>query len=199
MVKKLITGPTVEPITLAQAKAHLRVDFTDDDLWITSAIVGCRLYAEKFMGRALVQQTWELSLDEFPEDEIEMPLPPLQSIVSVKYDDVGGVEQTISASSYRVDTYSEPGRIFPTSSWPSTLDKNNVVRVRFIAGYPSTLDSPDNLVDMIPQSIKNAILLHIGMLYANREQSIVGTTAVILPWGGADELLRQFLVEVAMA
>lgn len=200
MSLKLITGPSVEPISLSETKLHLHVDLNDDDLWITSAIVACRIYAEKFMGRALVTQTWELGLDGFPTAEIEIPLPPLLSVVSVKYDDGNGIEQTMDPSLYRVDSASQPARLSFVSSWPNTQsNKLGSVRVRFIAGYPTPLDSPDNLIANIPQSIKNAILLHVGMLYANRENVIVGTNVMVLPWAGADVLFRQYRVEVSMA
>jgi len=200
MALRLITGPTVEPITLAQAKAHLRVDHTDDDLWITAAIIGCRVYAENFMGRALVSQTWELVIDEFPDDgDIKLPKSPLRSVVSIKYDDAAGVETTMSTLDYYVDTASEPGWVVVANDWPTTLDSINTVRIQFVAGYAPSADSPDNLVANIPQSIINGILLHLGFMYANRESVVVGTTVAAIPWGGVDELYRQYRVEISMA
>ena len=76
-----------------------------------------------FLGRALVTQTWELVINTFPTHEIKMPLPPLQSVTSVKYDDGEGVEQTLSTSLYTVDTASEPGWIVPPigTGWPTSI------------------------------------------------------------------------------
>jgi uncharacterized phiE125 gp8 family phage protein len=152
------------------------------------------------MGRKLVTQTWELVIDEFPDEEIKIPYPPLQSIVSIKYDDAAGAEQTLATSGYVVDNVSEPGWVVPsTSGWPTTFEGINAVRIQFIAGYGATSDSPPSFVANIPQSIKNGILLHLGLMYANRENLIVGTIASALPWGGADELFRQYRVEMSMA
>jgi uncharacterized phiE125 gp8 family phage protein len=202
MALRLITAPAVEPITLTEAKAHLRVDHSDDDAKIEICIQAARSYVDGkdgFLGRALVTQTWELVIDEFPTNEIKIPLPPLQEIVSVKYDDGGGVERTLDAVEYFIDAVSEPGWIVPlTTGWPSTLDGINAVRIRFIAGYPPGTDSPIDLAANVPGSIKAAMLLHIGALYEHREAVVVGQTAVLLPWG-AEHLLRPYRVQLGMA
>lgn len=200
MALRLITAPAVEPMTLAEVKAHLRVDDTDDDALIELYIKAATAYVDGedgFLGRALVTQTWELVIDEFPENEIMIPLPPLQSVSSVKYDDGAGVEQT--ASNYTVDDASEPGWIVPdTSGWPSTFDGINAVRIQFVAGYLPNSDSPPDLAANVPGSIKAAMLLLIGAAYANREQTVVGVISTQLPWG-VEQLLRPYRVQLGMA
>ena len=211
MAIRLITAPSVEPVALDLAKSHLRVDHSYDDLLIAAYIEGARLFAEKFCGRALVTQTWELVLDEFPRDSlrsstlplgpfIDVPLPPLQSVTSIKYDDAAGVEQTLATNAYTVDTVSEPGRVAPVTSWPSgVISRIGAVRVRFVAGYSPSTDSPPDLAANVPESIKNAILLHTGMLYAQRESNVIATIVNQVPAGGILHLLRQYRVALGMA
>jgi len=201
-----IVPPPVEPLTLDEVKAHLRVDHTDDDSLIQLYITAARTYVdgpEGFLGRAVVTQTWELVLDAFPDVEIKIPLPPLQTVDSIKYDDPAGNEQAVSTANYYVDNVSEPGWVVPVSgiSWPTPLDAINSVRVRFTAGYPPTNDSPADLRANVPFDLKAAMLLHIGSMYDLREDIVGGigrATAVKLPFG-AEALLRQRRVQLGMA
>jgi uncharacterized phiE125 gp8 family phage protein len=162
---KLATAPAVEPISLDEAKLHLRVDISDDDTLITSQIQTARRRAEKIAGRAFITQTWDYVLDAFPQgDTLEIPKPPLQSITSIKYYDQDGTEYTLSSDDYYVDTYGEPGRVVLKSSatWPSiTLREANGVVVRFMAGYGDA--------DDVPEEFKQAIYLLVGHFYENRE------------------------------
>lgn len=200
MAIRLITPPTVEPVTLARAKEHLRVDHSTDDDLIQAMIEGARQFAEKFTARAFITQTWELVIDEFPVNEILLPLPPLQSIESIKYDDAAGVEQTLAASEYSVDDASEPGWVLPVGSWPTVFDGINSVRIRFVAGYDPGTDSPIDLAANVPASLKSGILLHVGSLYAQRESFVVGTTVVDIPSSVAIlHMFRQYRVALGMA
>ena len=203
MALRLITAPAVQPLTLAEAKAHLRVDSSDDDFLIASLIDAARAYVDGkdgFLGRALVTQTWEVVIDEFPENEIKIPLPPLQSVVSIKYDDSAGVEQTLATTEYTVDAVSEPGWVVPvTTGWPASIFEGiNAVRIQFVAGYPPGTDSPVDLAANVPGSVKAAMLLHVGAFYAHRENVVVGQTAVLLPWA-SEQLLRPYRVQLGMA
>lgn len=197
---KLITPPTTTPITLAEAKAHLRVDHTDEDALIAALLQSVTDAAEIFSGRAFVDQTWDLYLDAFPTEndkEIKIPKPPLIQVVHVAYSDSTGNEQYVSANDYYVDSVSEPGWVVLQggASWPSTLDAINAVRIRFRAGYVSanSPDSPD-----VPDDIKAALKLSLGSLYENRESVMSGQPIYSLPWG-AEQLLRQRRIEKSMA
>lgn len=165
MSAKLITAPASEPITLAEAKAHLRVTDTDEDDLISAYIVSAREVCEQQLGRALVTQTWEKVLDAFPANEIVLPWPPLLAITSVKYIDTAGTEQTLGAATYALDTYSEPGWLLLADGeeWPETRDVANAVKIRYTAGYGAAA--------AVPQSIKAWIKLYVGALYENREAS----------------------------
>jgi uncharacterized phiE125 gp8 family phage protein len=169
MALKLITAAAAEPVTLAEAKAHLRATDAEDAL-IGTLILAARQALDGrdgILGRALMEQTWELVLDAFPCPSIDIPLPPLKSVTSVKYIDADGVEQTLAEAAYTVDADSEPGRVVVVDAWPPTKAVPNAVRIRFVAGYADATSVPDGL--------KAAMLLHIGDLYVNRERGITGT------------------------
>ena len=204
MALRMITAPTVEPLTLEQVKAHLRVSHTDDDSTIEIYMRAARMTVEGpegFLGRALVTQVWELVLDGFPINEIKIPLPPLQTVDSIKYDDSNGNEQAVSTQDYWVDNVNEPGWVVLTAGtvWPTPLDAVNSVRVRFTAGYSPTADSPPDLRANVPFDIKAGMLLLIGSMYEHREENVVGVTApASLPFG-AEALLRPRRVQLGMA
>lgn len=94
MTSRLITAPAVEPVTVAEARAHLYVGHSDDDAIIGAFIAAAREDCEHRTQRALVTQTWERTLDGFPA-AISLPMAPLASVTSVKYIDGDGNEQTL--------------------------------------------------------------------------------------------------------
>lgn len=163
---KLVTSPATEPITLSEAKAQLRVDFSTDDTEITTMIITARKAVEKFLRRQLVTATWDLFLDQFPEGGgvIEVPLPPLQSITTLKYLDENGNQQTWSSTNYRVDVKSEPGRIERAwgVSYPGIRTIANAVEIRFVAGFGAAA--------AVPEDIKHGILMLLADLYEHRER-----------------------------
>jgi uncharacterized phiE125 gp8 family phage protein len=170
--------PAVEPITVARVKEHLRITTTDQDNWINRHITAARETIENYTGRALVTQTVEIKLDGFPCDEIWIPNPPLQQILSVKYYDQNGDLQTIDSSLYDVDIASEPGRICPifNTYWPVARPKLNSVIITAIVGYPpDESGSPTDLTANIPEGLKSAMELLIGHWYENRESTIQAT------------------------
>ena len=139
MALKLVTAPTTYPVTLAEAKLHCRVDGTDDDALITALITSATEMCEQQTGRALMTQTWLLTLDEFPT-EIELTRVPVQSISSVTYTDTAGATQTLSTgSNWRLLDLGDfsMARIVPVYgyTWPATRAQNNVVSVQYVAGY----------------------------------------------------------------
>lgn len=164
---KLVTKPVAEPLTLDEAKDHLKLELDDgtEDALISRLIVAARRRAESFLWRAIMKQTWDYFLDEFPNSEgiILVPLPPLQSVTTVKYIDLDGVQQTLAASLWKVDTVSEPARLVPAfnESWPSTREEINAVEIRFVAGYTD--------IGEVPEEVKSAMKMMAGTWYENRE------------------------------
>lgn len=178
MALRTVSGPTSEPVTLAEAKAHLRVDLDEDDIYISTLITAARQTAETWIGRALMTQTYDLVLDRWPVGPFVLPRAPLQSVTSITYIDDAGATGTVSASNYIVDTASQPGRVKlkSSASWPAvTLQDIGGVTIRFVAGYGNAM--------AVPQAIKHGILMLVGTMYESREDVLVGSgmTAQELP------------------
>lgn len=172
---KLITAPTSEPITIAEAKAHLRVVGADDDAYIATLIVAARQAAEQATGRALMVQTWEVSFEQF-KCGMKLPKPPIVSVTSIKYLDLDGSLQTLDPGQYELNDYEEPVEILRPYAviWPATQRHENAVRIRYVAGYASAAT--------VPQEIKSWMLLRIGLLYENRESVVAGVPLAELPF-----------------
>jgi len=167
MTPKIIIGPTAEPVTLDEVKLALSIDGTGRDTRITKLIKAAREQAEFVMERAIMTQTLEVAIDAFPRCEIEIPYPKLLSIVSVKYDDTAGAEQTLAANLYRIDNYKQPGYVFPANgtSWPSTLAGANAVRVRYTAGYgPEASYVPEKIKEWISQYVGGMLAVPDGLI-----------------------------------
>lgn len=157
----LITAPSAEPVTLTDAKLHLRVDHSDDDTLIASLITAARQQAEHRTGRRFGVQTWQRAYDAFPAWSLMLPDPPVIEIVSIKYDDQDGAEQTLAPADYRLRPHSEPGVVLPVKAWPTAAAEPGAVRVTYRCGVDAT--------DARWQSLRAWMLLAIGTWYAQRE------------------------------
>jgi uncharacterized phiE125 gp8 family phage protein len=202
---KVIAAPIAEPISLELARLHLRLDVNDDsppthpdDPWLNEiGIPAAREWCEGWMERAIGPQTLELALDAFPSGAIELPGSPVNAIDSVKYVDSDGVDQTLAADQYTLDNYVDPALLSPAygTSWPAARATTNTVRVRYSAGYTLPGESPD--AAPLPFAIRAAMLLVLGALYENRENSAaVKQEDVPL---GARSLLQPYRLRTSMA
>lgn len=137
MALKRVSDVTSEPLTLSDAKEHLRIDTTDQDSLLESYITAARHYSEEITGRAFGSQTYKFTLRQFPDGMIELPRPPLVSVDSIKYMPAdGSAEATLDPAEYRVDTDAEPGTVEPVDVWPDTAAQPNAVTIQFTAGTP---------------------------------------------------------------
>lgn len=161
MALKLKTAPATTPITLAEAKAHLRVDTSDEDALITGLINAATQHLDAYdgvLGQCIVSQVWELYYDSFPSGDLEIPLGPVISIDSVEYvDPTTLLYVTWNASNYETDLVSLKAWVIPKGAWPAIASTSNAVRVTFTAGF-----------NPVPQPIKQAILLLVGHWFENR-------------------------------
>lgn len=183
--RRLVTAPTAEPFTLAEAKAHLRVSSTSEDALITRLIKGVREDTENYLCRALLTQTWEVRFNQFPPNWVrsfELPYPKLQSVTHIQYRDGDGVLQTMETSRYEVLTNGEPGLValLPDQEWPVTqVRRLQAVTIEYVCGYGDTAAS-------IPTPIIDGMLLALGDRFENRENFIVGTVSGELPTTAKD-------------
>jgi uncharacterized phiE125 gp8 family phage protein len=189
-----VTAPTVEPLTIADAKTHLRFVETVEDALIVAQIRAARSEAETYTARALLSQTWKASYDAFPSDAgpIVLPKPPLISVTSVQYVDLDGVAQTWSSALYAVyqfatgHPHAQAGYLAPIygGSYPSTRVIPEAVRVTFVAGYGTR-------ADQVPAAIAAAIKIRLSDLFGlDRETA----SSEMKPWGPVERLLWPFRV-----
>ena len=161
-------APTAEPVTLAIAKAHLRVTWTDDDDYIAELIAGARDAAETECGRAFITRTYTLTLADFPRlysqdcgHDILLPVGPVGSVTGITYTDSAGATQTLATTDYSVGA--KTARISPVVSWPTTYypySPENVT-VTYTAGFGPTYAS-------VPAAARAAVLLILADRYENR-------------------------------
>lgn len=174
----LVEPPELPPVTLAQARLHLKDPAVEENPHIEMAIATATQRLDGYGGllrRALVTQTWRQDLDAFPCGPIVLALAPVQSITHVRYRDLDGVEQTLDESTYHLVVRAGDPMIERASgvAWPATAVRPDAVRVTFVAGYGAP--------DAVPSPIKNAILLMVGDLHAQRETFVTGTISSQVP------------------
>lgn len=177
---KVITPPAAL-INAADLALHLKLDTAtaaSDATLIASLLTAAHRYAEHYTQCSLGDQTLELALDVFPEGAFKLPRGPVTAITSVTYYNTSGSLITLSNSLYTLDDYSTPATLVPAygTAWPATYDVANAVKVRYQAGG-GTLN----------EAVRQALLLIVGHLYANREDVAPGSLARV-PLG-ADALL----------
>lgn len=220
----LLTPPVKEPVTVDIAKKHLRVDIADDDDYIKLLISTARDWVERYTRRALYKQQWCLTLDRFPtwgdtDDPyfwlyrrgiVDLVVPPVMAVDSIKYIDTNGSEQTLDPTTYNVDLQDDSVRIEPVYGqfWPITQFRIMATKFTYTCGYTDGIKTPppdplpdpwtptaDNLpadgdpLNKIPPPIKHAILLLVAHMYENREMinmSMGGGN--LLPFGVEDLL-----------
>lgn len=143
---------------------------TTGDPMLTMLIQAARQHVEQTLKRKLVTQTIDAYFHEFPDpdddEHLRFNLMPLQSVTSITYLDIDGVEQTLASSQYVVDAVSRPARIEPAYGvmWPAVREQMNAVKVRFVAGYGDAAD--------VPACIKNWMLIRIKTLWEQRDQTV---------------------------
>lgn len=186
----LLSGPAAEPVTLAEAKAHLRVDTAADDALISSLIVTSRLHIEAALGLALIAQSWSLRLNEWPlHGAVVLPLRPVTAVTAVKVTDAAGAPITLAASLYLLDRASIPSRLLPTDSWVAPGVAANGIAIDFTAGYGAVAAD-------VPQPIRQALLLLVAHWYENREPVRAGDHAAPVPLTVNDLLAPYRLVRL---
>ena len=174
----VVTAPTVEPLTAAEAKLYLRVDNTTENTLINGMIHSARQMVETYTRRALMTQTWDFRYPWFMDTRRPLIIPkaPLQSVTSVTYLDEDGISQTLGSSNYAVRTFAgyAAGRGYvelkDDVSLPSVYtDAIMPVTVRAVCGYGAAAD--------VPEGLKMAIYLMLGDLYEQRQETMTSVSS----------------------
>jgi uncharacterized phiE125 gp8 family phage protein len=183
----LTSGPEVEPVSLAEAKAHLRVDGSSEDTLIGSLIITSRLHVEAALGLALITQAWSYFIDTWPSgSELKLPLRPVESVTAVRLYAEDESIVTVPPESYLVDAAGAPPRLVRqgTLAWPLPRRTANGIEVALLAGYGAAAAD-------VPAPIRQAILLLIAHWYEHREPVEIGAPQASIPHM-VSELLQPY-------
>jgi uncharacterized phiE125 gp8 family phage protein len=167
MKYKITQAVVTEPVTLAQAKNHLRLDtFEDvheDDALVSNLIEAARAWCEKYTGQALAEYEVTAVADEWPTGRIYLPLGPAIDITSIFYYNTSGNAVDWAASNWDFDEFDDSIVLTVGNSYPTLQSgRNNPIIITYTAGYNE--DNP------VPKPIYQAMLLIIGHLYEHREE-----------------------------
>jgi uncharacterized phiE125 gp8 family phage protein len=172
-------APVADPVTLAEMRAHLRVDNTAEDTWISSAIASATKSIEAFTGRAFVPRTYQATVPNF-YDVMTLPWSPIIGITSIQYYDESSpvVLQTLASTVYELTQ----NRILRRSgqSWPTLDRRYNAVLITYTAGDAPT-SSPEVPAESVGEDVKMAIMLTVADLFENREGTIVNPIISVNP------------------
>ena len=163
MIPIFVSGPAVEPITLAEMKAYLRVDEDEaaqDDL-ISGLMKAARLTVEAASRRILIEQGWRVVLDRWPRDGvILLPLSPLIAVDAIRITDAAGSVRDLPGDAFEADIFSEPPRI-TVSGVPEPGRLRNGISVELRAGFGTTAEA-------VPATLKLAIRILVAHWFENR-------------------------------
>lgn len=197
---RVVVQPEIEPITLEEARWHLRIDAdgsppeSADDPWLEGiGIPAARAWAEGYCGISIAEQTLELVAQTWPS-YFELPFGPVQEVAEIVYLDADDVQQTLAADQYTLDETVTPPRVYPATgvTWPALSAERNAVRVQYVAGYNMPDDSPQ-IVPMTAQA-RIGMLLMLGHLFENREDTTALNLAIV-PSGARvflDQIRQRF-------
>jgi uncharacterized phiE125 gp8 family phage protein len=196
-----VSGPTEEPILLANLKLHLKLgSSTSEDTLLNDDIAAARAHFERETSRILAPTTFDYVLDGVPiGTEIVLPYAPLLEVVSVSYLDSDGVSQTFDAANYTVAGIQAQGRgrivLASGGSWPTVQTETpGVLTIRFMAGYADLSVSP--MAMNIPPLLAHAIRSLAAVFHKFRAdvQSVSGGSLQTVPLG-ASTIMRNWALQ----
>lgn len=191
MAIRRISDPIAPAVPVQVVQQQLRVVNDDDLLHLTGLIYAATNAVEQHIGRALVQQGWELTLDSWPKPEgdvpsvwqdgvrdmasatgiIRLPRAPVLSVTEVRYFNSAGTSTVLASSEYQVDAASSPARLAPAYGkvWPAVQPRLAAITITYLAGYGTSWND-------VPEDIRLAIMMMVAHFYENREAVIVGAS-----------------------
>lgn len=189
MALSIVTDSTVEPVSVAELKAHARVSHESDDVVLGGMITAARQWCEAYVARPLTggRKTYRLTLDSFYDERytdkcgrIRLDNPPLSTSstdVAITYlDSSSGGSTTLASTNYLISYYHEPALLEPAwgHTWPATRDQTGAVTVQFTAGYSTPGD--------VPRTARTAVMMLASQLYEQREAGAEASVSEV-PFG----------------
>lgn len=177
----LLAGPAEEPVTLADARAQLRLDGTEENALVTALIAAARAALEAETRRALMTQSWRLVLDAWPQGAVRLPLAPLQAVIAVAIAGADGTMSTLDPESYDVAPAGDAPRLMPKAgaAWPQPALRLGGIAIDFTAGYAGA--------EEVPPPLRQALLMLVAHWFEDREAGVPRglppmVAALIAPW-----------------
>jgi len=173
----LTIPPALEPLSLLEAKAHLKVETIIDDDLITRLIITARQQVESWIDKVLISQSWKIYLDNWPADgEIRLPVCPIMQVDDLRTYSDEDIAAVVDPSHYYVDLAATPQRLILRGSrtWLKPGRPVNGIEIEVTAGYG--LDG-----DSVPAPLREAMLLLIAQWYENRQLECANASSSPVP------------------
>lgn len=172
----MTSPPAAEPVALADVKAHLRIDGSDEDILLASLLLTSRLHIETALSLAFITQSWTLRLDCWPRSRsLELPLTPLRAVDEIRVTDASGAANVVPAASYLVDLAARPARLVWNNVVPPAPQvPQGGIEIDLSAGFGADGES-------VPAPLKHAILMLAAHWYEHRDPSEIGTNGARIP------------------
>ncbi len=178
MISYLLAGPAEEPVSLADAKAFLRLDGDAEDGLVTTLIAAARLHVEGVTGRALVSQSWRLVLDAWPRDGVvTLPVAPLQNLTEIRAIDEAGDEHVVPLAQFVAETAVTPARLHlpPSVDGMPALRQHLGIEIDYVAGFGAAAD--------VPHDLRQALLALMALWFEHRDLVLVAGSGAVIPLG----------------
>lgn len=189
MTSILLAGPATEPVSLAEVKAFLKVDTADEDDLIQTLIAAGRVHMEAITRRAMIDQNWRLTLDDWPDgNEVRLPLGPLDALVAVRVYDPDGAATVLTLAQFLADIGSTPGRIVlpPTIEGEPVRRDALAIEIDYTAGYGAAASN-------VPEALRQAMLALVAHWFEHRDAVLMAGTGAIVPVS-FDKLIAPYRV-----
>ena len=184
MTYATIIPPAAEPLTLSEAKAHLRLDGAEEDALLTSLIATARVHLEAETGLSLIERTLRLYRDDWPGDGVlNLDHGPVKAVSSVTVYDEAGDPAMVPLTGHRLDGVARPARLW-LAQRPAPGAALNGIEIDFVAGYGAS--GAD-----VPEVLKRAMLTHVALMFAFRGAVVAENQPAGVP-DGYERLIAPF-------
>jgi uncharacterized phiE125 gp8 family phage protein len=181
MISYLLAGPALDPVTLAEAKAFLRVDDSAEDGLIATLITTARLHIESTTAKALITQSWRVVLDCWPAERVvRLPVAPLAGLSAITAYDAGNGAHAIGLGQFQ--TEASPARLLlpPTVEGMPVIRERQGIEIDYAAGFGSVAED-------VPADLRQALLTLLGFWFEHRDTASEAATP-----GGFDRLVAPY-------